>query len=98
MDAPTFERICHKNGFATLHPINTRHGRVLIAERYFNYHVEFPAPHWQTIWAFDRDKLDVAQKLFFHFGTSTQRQRRHAAVTAATEFIKDNLTVGRYRN
>lgn len=98
MDAAKWGRICTNNGFSMLRPIMTREGRVLIAERYFNIHPEYPAPHYQTIWAFDRDKVDVAQKLFFSFGGATQAQRVAAAVNAASEHIKDNLAVGRYKH
>lgn len=98
MDASTFETICRRNGFAPLQPVVTKHGRVLIAERYFNHHAEFEWPHWQTLWVFDRDGLDVAQKLFFKFGVASRARRRDAAVKAAVAWVKDNLNVGRYKN
>ncbi|MEK9751625.1 MAG: hypothetical protein VW338_00215 [Rhodospirillaceae bacterium] len=98
MDASKFETICRKNGFNPLTPINTRHGRVLVAERYFNHHPEFEWPHWQTLWTFDRNGLDVAQKLYFKFGAASQARRRDAAAKAAAAWVKDNQTVGRYKN
>lgn len=98
MDASKFETICTRSGFKCLAPVDTRHGRVLVAERYFNHHAEFGWPHWQTLWVLERDGLDVAQKLFFKFGDASQARRRDAAVKAAKAWAKDNLTVGRYKN
>lgn len=98
MDASKWGRICERNGFKPMAPVTTKHGRVLVAERYFIFHAEFQRPHVQAIWAFDRAGVEVAQKLFFEFAASTPRQRVASAVAAAEQWAKDNLTVGRYKH
>ncbi len=108
MDVAKFERICSKSGFQPLDKIWTPDGAILLAERYFNTHPDASAvgmngPHWQTLWAIERDGADVGQKIFMPFGAVLpsgrkveRKDRIENAVLAAHQWIKDNLDVGRY--
>lgn len=97
MDAGAFERLCLRSRFTVHTPIVTRNGRILLAERYFSSHPEFPEPHWQTLWAVERNGMDVAQKLFFKWGVTTSQERLDLARKTAELFIGDNISVGRYQ-
>lgn len=98
MDVAKWGRICERNGFKLMEPVTTRHGRVLIAERHFLHHREFPRPHVQAIWTFERDGIEIAQKLFFEWAGSTPRMRANAAAREAEQWAKDNLEIGRYKH
>ena len=100
MTPAEWEAANSKSGFALLEPRSTRHGRILIAERYYpTGHPEFHGPHWQMQWMIDRDGPDTGRRLFFaspSLADPTRLARVNAALKDAKQFIKDSLEVGRY--
>lgn len=93
--AAKFEEMVRRRGLAPLPPIDTRHGRILIADGYVLHHKDFPQPHFQTFWAVQRNGMDFGRPLFCT-AFSTQPERIKAAVDDAHEWIRDNTDVGRY--
>ena len=91
-----FERVAKNSGFTPIARRPAIHGDVLLAQKYANLDKDFDKPHWQMVWALDRENVDAFQVLFFEFGGFTEKQRIAACLAAADEFVKDNLEVGRF--
>lgn len=100
MDVQKFQRICEKSRFRILRKRSTKHGNILLAERcfpLFGAYKEHFEPHWQILWAVERNGADVGQIVFCHM-VGTQEDRIALAVDAAEQWIRDNLEVGRYKH
>jgi hypothetical protein len=96
MDSSAFEKIVRNTGFNPRDKIKTRLGNILVADRYYNVHVEFPEPHYQVLYAIERAGMDLGQILYFKFGENTHRSRMNAVKGVASQWLKDNQEVGRY--
>jgi len=95
MNRQKFERMTLAEQFKPLKRVHTRHGDVLLAERYRNLDPKMMEPHWQVVWAIDRDGLDMGRILYCRFG-SLQKDRIAAAVQDAETFMKDCVEAARY--
>lgn len=95
MNRERFERIVTQSRFKPLRRIPTPHGAILIAESFRRLDIEYMEPHWQMIWAIDRDGMDIARKIFCH-ADSTRQDRVAATMKDAMQFIADGVTAGRY--
>jgi len=98
-----FEEVCRKSGFRPLKKMPTRHGYILLAERRKRdpgYSLEF----WQTLWAIERDECDIGQTInndIYAVKDGIWRQvtlddRLKDVMTAADQWIRDNVKVSRY--
>ena len=99
MDLQKFQRIVEKSRYVLLPKVQTPHGNVLLAERkfpLFGQHPEHFTPHYQILWAVERDGVNTAQAIFCKI-TSTRDNRVALAVDTATDWIKDNLEAGVFR-
>lgn len=100
MNVQKFEQICRESRMVPLEKQVTKNGAVLLAER----KVRVPEHQWETLWAIERDNLDIAgivkSPVYRKDGDSarptTQPERVNAAMDAAKQFISDSMTVGRY--
>lgn len=107
MNLEKWQDICERAKFKLLPKRHTDQGNILLAERI----VRDPADDarvWETMWAIERDGMDVGQVVRnpvvaevngFWRSTDTprdQQDRIEEAVSAATRWIKDNRKVGRY--
>lgn len=100
MDVQKFQRICEKSRFRILRKRPTKHGDILLAERCFPLfaaHKDHFDPHWQILWAVERNGADVGQIVYCKI-MSTQENRVKLAVQTAKQWIEDNLDVGRYKH
>ena len=96
MNIQDFEEICNGSKFTILPKHFTPDGNILLAERF----KPEPVAHYETLWAVERDGCDYARFVrnnAFWFGTPVDQSKRIAdAVEDAMQWMKDNLTVGRY--
>lgn len=91
-----FEKWCERSGLKPVARRLTKLGAVLVAERYHNFHPDYPdGPHWRVLWAIERGGVIDGQYLYFRFGVP-QTDRIAAAVAVAEQFMKDAEAVGRY--
>lgn len=69
--------------------VTTDKGVIYIAEGYFNSGREVDYPHFKTLWAVAKNKLDVAQPLYFEFkaGMPTKEERLDKAELTAWEYL-----------
>lgn len=103
MNAQKFEQICRESKMVPLEKRVTPGGNVLLARKIARPDDE--AEHYQTLWAIERDGLDVAgivkSPLYREHvkgipSPTTLDECVHAAMEAAKQFIEDSVTVGRY--
>jgi len=98
MTPDQFEQMCIQSLFRPTKRVKTRHGNILIAETCSrpDYSGEIDEPHWQTLWALERDDVKEAQVIHFEGMGSSQRARTDATVSAAMDWLSVNLEGGRY--
>lgn len=84
-----FETTVRKHGFTPLQRQPTKHGDVLMAERYFNTDPEFPQPHYQIVWTIAQAGIFSWQTIYFPFGCYNQKQRVLETMKAAKQWIED---------
>lgn len=98
MKVEQFEDLCRQSKFRPIKRIRTKHGNILIAETCSrpDFDGDIDGPHWQTLWAVERDDMDAAQPLHFADLMSSQRGRIDATVAVAMEWLSANLEGGRY--
>ena len=104
MDATQFTSVCEQSGFQALGKYATRHGEILIGEKYVNWFPDFPRPHWQVLWVIARGDIDAAQRIYItgqEDGYMTplmvpRNLRVNAAKLAAESYMDDAVEVGRY--
>jgi hypothetical protein len=102
-----FEDIVNKSSFRTLPKQFTDRGNVLLAEKYTNWDEKYEKPHYQVLWAIERDgRMQVGRVLYIEpldrrqgvYRHQTEEERINAAMTDAMQFMKDEgkrpMTVG----
>lgn len=86
MTLEEWERVVRQSKFTLLPKRFTPRGNILLAERYFNFHPEYPKPHWQVVWSIERDGPQIGQKLFFDFGV-TSDERKSLVLGVVNDFL-----------
>lgn len=89
MDIQRWETICRESKLRPEKMYQTDIGTIYLAEGYFNSHPEFPEPHYKTLWAVAKGKMDIAQPLYFKFcaGMPSKDERIQKAAETAWEFL-----------
>lgn len=104
MNAQKFEQICRESKMIPLEKRVTPGGNVLLARKVARPEGE-PA-HYETLWAIERDGLDVAgivksplyrEHVLGAPSPTTIDECAHAAMEQAKQFIADSTEVGRYK-
>lgn len=104
MTPAKWEGICRRSGFTPLDPIKFKHGRILLAERYYLQHPDFEnnaiEPHWQVQWVVERDEVqDGGRKLFIKAPSIIEPSRAariNAAVADARQYTEDSIESGQF--
>lgn len=95
MNRQRFEKIVTASKFRPLQRVPTPHGAILLAESFRCLDINHMEPHWQMLWAIDRDGMDIARKIYC-VPNSTREQRVAATIADAVRFISDSIEAGRY--
>lgn len=100
MNRLDWEYYCRKRRFVPLKREETKHGTILIAERYDAHDPGVAEkgvviPHWKVMYMFERGKLDFVQWIALPWN-KPQHERIKECIMRAETFIADNLEAGRY--
>ena len=82
------DKLINEFGYTALGTVETKHGRVFLAERKQQYQGSLYAPMWKVIWG----ARDAVQELDFALNTSP-KGRHQAALNAAHGYLADRNDV-----